>query len=309
MRWLLGGLDNEAVPTILDTPVLEVDHGKYNISVIMAERMLLILDEFNWQRPVSRKKGLLWEERDGYLTLANLPNAVFKPYQPHPGIFRDFADLRPTPEAALNFANRYGRLQDRPGLDSFDFWRQGIQHMSQLVALSDAVTQADWKRIPKALEPFLSNSSLASAADIRPISQKQRRGEEVSRNELAHAAVMRLCQAIAPAERFNVEGFWSPSHKVALRFKHADLLGFMFYQLGLALIGGRQFRRCDGCGKWSLTYGVSRSNRITCSDYCRLRLCRQRKKTEELHQQGWSPHKIAREIREDVAKVKKWLLR
>jgi len=96
---------------------------------------------------------------------------------------------------------------------------------------------------------------------------------------------------------------------VELRLKHADLLGFMFYQLGHALIGGRRFQQCVVCGKWSLLApGVNRADRTTCSGYCRLRRYRQRRaKAEELHRRGWSPKKIAKEIGSDVSKVEKWL--
>ena len=48
--------------------------------------------------------------------------------------------------------------------------------MKQLVALCDAVTQGDWRQIPKALEPFLANRSLEGAADLRPIHDKQKPG-------------------------------------------------------------------------------------------------------------------------------------
>jgi hypothetical protein len=287
---------------------VEVDYGRRYISVIIPESMLLALDLFTWQRPVFRKKGFQWEETDGDLRLVPVPGAALQAYQPHPGIFRDFADLEPTPEAVLNFANRYGTLQNRLEWNSFAFWRQGIQHFNQLVTLSDAVTGADREKISKALEPFLSNPSLASAGHIRPILQKQKRGENICPNKFVHAAVLCLIHAISPAERFNVQGSWSFG-KVVVQFKHANLLGYMFHQLGLALIGGRQFRRCEGCGKWSLTSGVNRSNRTTCSDYCRLRLHRQRKKAREMHRQGCSARKIANEIREEVSKVKKWLFR
>jgi hypothetical protein len=272
--------------------------------------MQLILNNFTWQQPASRKKGFIWGGPEEDLGLVRVPGAEFNAYCPHPGIFRDFADLEQTPKAVLNFANRYGALRQRLEFNTFASWRKGIRQMKQLVTLSDAVTAGDGKQIAKALEPFLVEPSLANAADIRPIRQKQKRGEKVSRNEQAHAAVMRLYHAIAPCERFEAEGFWNaPSGKVALRLKHADLLGFMFFQLGHALIGGRQFRQCAACGKWSLLQPrVNRADRITCSGYCRLRLYRQRKtKAEELYRRGWSTQKIAQEIGSEVSTVTNWL--
>jgi Putative ATPase subunit of terminase (gpP-like) len=272
----------------------------------------LILDDFTWPRPASRKKGFRWEGTGEDMCLADTAGASFTPYQPHPGIFRDFADLGQTPEAVLKFANRYGALRRRREWDSFPFWRKGIQQMNQLVTLSDAVTGGEGKEIPKALEPFLADAHLSEAADLRPIRQKLKRGENASLNDYAHAAVVRLCHATSPAERLEVEGSLNPvTGQVDLRLRHADLLGFMFYQLGLALLGGRRFRRCAVCGKWSLLRpGVNRADRTTCSGYCRLRRCRQRRQqAEELHRKGWSPQKIAREIGSDVSKVTEWLSR
>src|SRR5215468_1509750 len=137
----------------------------------------LIFDDFRWQRPRSRKKGFRWQGAGEDPHLIRVPGAAFDPYPPHPGIFRDYADLEPTLEAVLHFANRYGTLCERLEFNAFAYWRKGIQQMKQLVELSDAVTQSDWKQIPRALEPFLADRSLAGAADLRPIHRKQERGE------------------------------------------------------------------------------------------------------------------------------------
>jgi hypothetical protein len=96
---------------------------------------------------------------------------------------------------------------------------------------------------------------------------------------------------------------------VQVRLQPADLLGFMFLQLGCAFVGAFRFRQCAACGKWSLLRpGVNRADRTTCSDYCRLKLYRQRRaQAVALGHQGWTPEQIAREIRADLAKVKTWL--
>ena len=270
----------------------------------------LILDYFRWQRPPSRKKGFTWEGTGEERRLVCAPGVAFNSYRPHPGLFGDFAACEPTPEAVLTFANRYGALRQRLELNTLACWREGIHHLKKLVKLSDAVTVGDWKMIPKALAPFLADPSLANAADLRPLRQRQKRGENLSHNEQAHAAVIRLYHALWPAERLEVEGSWNPrSGHVDVRLKHADLLAFMFYQLGHALIGGRRFRQCAVCGKWSLLApGVNRADRTTCSGYCRLKRYRQRQaKAVELRRSGWSLQKIAQEIGSEVATVKKWL--
>src|SRR5262249_203304 len=156
-------------------------------------------------------------------------------------IFRDFADLKQTPAAIVHFANRYGDLRGER-MSDFSFWLKGIQQMGDLVRLSDAVTTGDWKRIPQALQTFLADASLATSAELRPLRQKQKRSEVVTRNDQTQAAIMRLYHAIAPVERFNGTSSWnSLTGNVEVRLVPADLLGFMFLQLGGALIGGRRF--------------------------------------------------------------------
>jgi hypothetical protein len=121
---------------------------------------------------------------------------------------------------------------------------------------------------------------------------------------------MRVYHAIAPLERLGVEGSWNPrTGKVEVRLPPADLLGFLFLQLGRAFVGGLRFRQCPGCGKWSLlTPGVNRADRTTCSDYCRLKLYRQRRaQAVALGHRGWTPEQIAKEIGSNISRVKSWL--
>ena len=215
--------------------------------------------------------------------LVRVPGAGFEDYQPRPELFRDFANLERTPEAVVNFANRYGALRQRLEFDSFPFWRTGIEQMAHLVALIDAVAKGDRPALSRALEPFLADTAIATADDLRPIRQKRQRGEEVSRNEEAHAAVMRVYHAVAPAGRLEGEASWNPlTGHLDLRLKSADLAGFMYLQLGRAFLGGWEFRQCLVCGKsLHLAPGVNRKDRKTCSDYCRLKLWRrQRAKAE-----------------------------
>jgi hypothetical protein len=269
----------------------------------------LVLDDFTWQRPASRKKGFRWGGTAQDPCLIRAPGAELKAYRPHPGIFRDFARCQQTPEEVLDFANRYGALCQRLEWNTFAFWRQGLQQMKELVTLSDAVIVGDAKTIAKALEPFLAARFLVDAAELRPIRQKQKRREKVSPNELAHAALMRLYHAISPIERLKADGSWDPVNgQVTLCFKHADLLDFMFFQLGYQVLGGRRFQQCTACGKSVLLQpGVNRADRITCSNYCRLLLYRKRRKAEELHRRGWSLRKIAQEIGWKESKVRQWL--
>jgi len=269
----------------------------------------LILNDFTWERPVSPKKGFMWRSWDNERQLIRVPGAEFVSYNPHAGIFRDFADLKQTPEAVLQFANRYGMLRNRLDFNDFSFWRMGIQQMSELVPLGDAIVGDDWKAIPKALEPFIGNP-LRDSEYLRPVRAKQERREQVTRDELAHAAIMCLYHAISPLHRFEPVASWnSRLGKVELRLKFCDLINFIYYQLGHAVIGRRKFRQCPTCGKWFvLIPGVNRADRSLCSGYCRLKLSRQRKAAAiKLHNEGWTPKQIAEQVDSSVYQVKQWI--
>src|SRR4030095_8345084 len=75
---------------------------------------------FKWERPVG---GFAWStetETDDYSQPRDKSNPVlvpqtqdvrtYEPFREHTGLFRQFAETRPTREGVLQFANRYGRL-------------------------------------------------------------------------------------------------------------------------------------------------------------------------------------------------------
>lgn len=269
----------------------------------------LILDDFTWERPVSPKKGFIWHSWDNEHQLIPVPGAEFVSYHPHAGIHRDFAFLKQTPEAVLQFANRYGMLRTRPAFNDFSYWRIGIEQMSELVPLGDAIVGDDWNAIPEALEPFLRDPRRDSEY-LRPVHAKRKRGEQVTRDELADAAIMCLYHAIAPLHRFEPVASWNARlGKIELRLGFPDLISFIYYQLGHAVIGRRKYRQCPICGKWFvLIPGVNRADRSLCSGYCRLKRSRQRKVTAiKLHNEGWTPKQIADEVESSVSKVKQWI--
>jgi hypothetical protein len=269
----------------------------------------VIWDDFTWQRPVSRKRGFAWDDTDE-MRLVRVPDAAFKSYKPHPGIFREFADLEQTPKAVLAFANRCGTFRERLEFNSFSTWCQGIHQMQELVQLADAVIADDWRRIPKALEPFLAAPFLANAPETRLIHQKQKGGETISRDELAHAALTQLYKRVAPLERFGgTVGAWNAdSGKVELRLKCNEMIDFMFLQLGRTLLGDLRVRQCQACGKWSLVAGAGRTDRATCSGYCRLKLSRKRReKALKLSRRGCPLREIATKVGSDVSQVKTWI--
>src|SRR5262249_47324664 len=129
--------------------------------------LTLALDDFTWERPAGRKKGFTWEGDGETLRLVEIPDVAFEKYQPHRGLYRDFASLPETTEAIVQFANRYGALGTvLPGLRDgpvpmrersegrFTDWVRDIQGMKKMVALADAVAAGDLDAIRAALGPL-----------------------------------------------------------------------------------------------------------------------------------------------------------
>jgi hypothetical protein len=93
------------------------------------------------------------------------------------------------------------------------------------------------------------------------------------------------------------------------------LFGAMYLQLLLAIDGDRQYKRCRVCGRsyevaGGRNKGISRRDRETCSNACRIRAYRERQeKARLLHAQGKSAKEIARELGTDSKTIREWIAR
>jgi hypothetical protein len=272
-------------------------------------------DAFRWQRPARRKQGFAWEGTGDERRLVRVAGAAFVDYDPPITLFRDFADLDGTAEAVLDFANRYGGLGQTKDhlMDYLASWRQHIAGIRELVQLAEALDSGDGRQIKTALGTI-------TPEDKQAISERRQKPDAVvnttsiTTEEYAHAALARIGRVLLTRKGFfenlSLEGGWDQrTSRVQARFRHDHLIGFMRFQLGVSLIEGWSFRRCEGCGKWfRLAPGVNRADRTTCTPSCRFQQYRRRRRRAvELHQGGWTPKAIAAEIGSDVRKVKEWI--
>jgi hypothetical protein len=247
-------------------------------------------DEFTWQHPARRRLGFRWAGEGDARHLALLPGAVLEPYQPHPGTFRDLADLAPDPAAICKFVNRYGVLRTEAPSAFLVSWVDAIRAMHDLVALADALNAADWNKVRQLLD------TADDPDDVLADAAGQRLGGVLKRTALDQG--------------LDVEGTLNPVTKHAqLRFKHADLHGFMFFQLALSVVGDRRYRRCEYCCKWfQVAPSVGRADKASCSASCRSQLYRRRRRRAvQLHGEGLRLKQIAKKIASDVATVRKWI--
>jgi hypothetical protein len=277
--------------------------------------MRVIADDFRWRRPAGRKKGFAWRGTDGDKELVRLPHVDFVDYQPPPGLFRDFAQLGRKPEAVLAFANRYGELGEKTGgMEHLSVWLGHIDEFHKSVALADALDSGREADLCKALGALTDadRTAVAEALGVRP---REMNLSDLGLEETIQAAAAHLGTVLLTRRMFfrglTVQGGLSFG-EVELRFQPKNLLAFMFFQFGVALVAKRKFRQCKHCGRWfrlGVVHGRSvRDDKETCSDSCRFQLYRGRQaQARELRAAAWTAKRIARELGAELSIVNKWL--
>jgi Putative ATPase subunit of terminase (gpP-like) len=265
--------------------------------------------EFTWERP-AKGKGFAWQETDsGEIRLVRVEGVPFESYGPLnecTGLFRTFAALDPEPVAMLKFANRNGLLGG--DWDELALWREGIARLKSLVAAWDALAAEDWA----ALRAVLSKRPKAL---FQPGSDAKRAGP----SELANAAVHLLYREVAGRIFGWTFGAWSrqqhppvlwhqQTKRLVLQLVPPSLMDAMLLQFADAIQGGKRYHQCEACSRWfERRPGLARADRQTCSDSCRVKLYRLRQaRARELHGEGWSAKRIAKELGSDVSTIKKW---
>jgi hypothetical protein len=88
----------------------------------------------------------------------------------------------------------------------------------------------------------------------------------------------------------------------------ANLLGALFLQLGQAIAGDTEQRPCKECGKWFELVPQDKGRKEFCSDACKAKEYRERKKRAiELRGAGQTPEQIAEATNTEVKTVKRWV--
>ena len=67
---------------------------------------------------------------------------IKRPFQQFPGLFKQFATLKPSPNAAVNFANRFGLLQRGPMANNLAHWFETSTNFADVVSGSDRQEKA-----------------------------------------------------------------------------------------------------------------------------------------------------------------------
>jgi hypothetical protein len=250
--------------------------------------------EFPFQWKIA-ESGYQFHTVDGRLWLATQEPTTWTLYQPlkrYTGLYRGFMGLQ-TQEEILGFANKYGRL-GVPGTDgplttesgsvifpeSVADWGYEVAMMRSAVMVWDALQRADhkylksvihWKRKPKRIL-FKDFFYTGKIKDTRPDDSQVKFGE------LNWPASRYIQDRINDALRDNVAPrmLWDESNELKLYHVPKTLLGAMWLQFADAVSYNLEYRACNWCGKSFEVTRSTRSDRLYCSNSCRVSASRKR---------------------------------
>lgn len=205
----------------------------------------------------------------------------YDPFVEEPALFRIFAALRPTERAILEFANRYGDIARVDDVTQHD----GLQLLWWLVAIRDMSGAVEF---------------------VDRFHAKPKKGDpEMDRGP--HVMVDLINEVLD-----EVPVFLQASDKggrTSLDTVAVSLLDVMKLQLVMSIIERKRYRNCEHCSKpFEVTPQVNRSDRMFCSDSCRVKAYYRRKKQAvELRRKGEHLRDIAKKTGSDVQTVKGWV--
>ncbi|MCP4317732.1 MAG: hypothetical protein GY789_17365 [Hyphomicrobiales bacterium] len=235
----------------------------------------------------------------------------YEPLGKHPALFRELAYIEPTWEGISQFANHWGALgsegtcefirvdDDGTELDEFaKTWGESIWSwtyeagmMHDAVVLWDSAHRRDkailnssiwfdgdsvcWHSVPDGWS--FSGAAWVSAPDHHPD-----RYYEIRRHGLARAALYIVQDLVNEGLRARVHEqlVWDEiAGRPTVRIIPINLVGALWLQFANAIEGNHDFGQCASCGSWFVVVpGAGRPDKRYCSDACRMRAYRKRKK-------------------------------
>jgi hypothetical protein len=175
----------------------------------------------------------------------------FSLFEREPVTFLEFADIPKTHKGVIAFADRYGLLS-ASGLEDVDQWYGSIRAMKKAVSA--------WEHA-KATHDF---SKIVQLVD--------RRAQFSSFDALSEDRGVPVCVNL------NQDGSHGP---VQLSIRPGTLIDALWVELALAIIGNYNYRACSVCGAYyRIEAGGDRPDKTYCSDKCRMKAYRDRKKAD-----------------------------
>lgn len=275
-------------------------------------------DDFVWKRAAD---GYEWQEvRDGLVMVPRqkdgkpLREVAYHPLsRPFAGMLNEVASLDHTPEAALQFANKYGQLGWPITANVFN---------GEAISRPIAPSLADYQRDPELPQPSAPglqgeyfDHGRAAWSQCTWLAQLKRFAE-FKRNhlllrEVPHLAPsLQLLVNLQLKESVNAHVSWSISRRAfQLRVWPLSLSGALWLQAAIALSLPISLKRCPVCDKpiELSRSGGARTDAMFCSDACKSKDLRDRKKLARALAKSLPPAQIAERLRSDEATVRRWL--
>jgi len=306
---------------------------------------------FRWNVP---SDGFRWLETRGgeiaswagdwkvstYLTTGQPAGIQFaaRQYQPladYPALFREFADLDPSPDPILRFANRFGWLGvlefiELPGSsklgpgERLSLWQDEIRAMRGDIAIWDALQNRDAEALEHHIE-LLGEGKSAVWVDgqdagqvggfhtLFDVQHNLRPEFTAFQDPVRQAKLKLLLDVNARLEKHCAPRmvYFEEIDDLSAVLAPKDLLGALWLQLAMAVSEKTPFRRCPapGCGKWFVVKpDRARSDKLFCSGACRARWFRDRKaKAHRMYEEGTPVEEIARRLQTEPGTIARWL--
>jgi len=257
-------------------------------------------------------------EKPDWPGLFNRYQRVYRPLEERTGLFREFAKLKSTEKQILDFADRYGLLDDTSNVEvrtafgrrqvrgeSLEHWRKAIQALKTTVTLWDAISTNRNEKLLDLREalrsarlPLLvhqrfhvddSDPAMAALSIIQTVTD-----EKLQR----HVVIRLIFSDVGPG--------------LHLSLQPQSLLGALWQQFAASLDGSKTFPKCAECGApFEISHARKTGKRTDarfCNVPCRVNHSRGRQKqARRMHDAGRSEREIARELKTQLHVVKGWL--
>lgn len=256
-------------------------------------------DPFSF-RCVVNKAGYEWSQglldTNDYLVPKDAPDARILVRDTPNALFQEFARLRATRDAIVEFAGKYGDLLSKGPFvavigttpltgTSFGRWKAEIGDMRVIVGLWEDIEQKREERLRKIVT--IDSSKGVRYAIRTPKGERRRwlQHPDLADSSLTpfkpgdvflparYALQYEINTRLADTEIVTIPQLaWTPDQNQRLIFKPSSILAAMWLQLSQAVTGELQLKICEACGKYfQAGPGGRRADATTCSDACRQR--------------------------------------
>jgi hypothetical protein len=159
--------------------------------------------------------------------------------------------------------------------------------------------------------PETSVDSAATAPPLAPIPEASRRWYGPGVDSLSDVASAFIRQEIAKGlygVKYRMQFVQGAEGNDLFQIIPSSLLGALYLQFGRAVAGDKEHRQCRQCGKWFELRTSDKGRKEFCTDSCKVRESRERKKQAVgLREAGQTPKQIAEAIDTPIGTVERWV--